>query len=286
MNVLSEAKRTDLISKGKSGDRYHDISKGRNRFERKKHSSISRSVAQYNNIDMNTFFKKDILNVGINVKGETSDYVVKVKFGGILAELQQAIKRNNNKLEFKVIVTTITKIFNSGDVYIHCTCADFQYRQAYWATKNGYSAGKPETRASNITNPNDTKGSGCKHTMLVIANLNWIMKVAAVINNYIHYMAENHERLYADLIFPQLYGIKYSKAVQLDLFDKGRNYLQTGKKTIDKANEPGKKRTQFQKDKIVNNQNIKKQSKKEEKPAKGQQELDLDDEAGQIKIKK
>ena len=38
---------------------------------------------------MNTFFKKDILTVGIQVRGETNNYVVKIKFSGILEELRK-----------------------------------------------------------------------------------------------------------------------------------------------------------------------------------------------------
>ena len=73
------------------------------------------------------------------------------------------------------------------------------------------------------------------------------MKVASTINNYIHYMEEHYERLYADLMFPQIYGMPYEDAVQLDLFDNHRNYLKTGKRTLSKANVAGTERTRFQK---------------------------------------
>ena len=51
--------------------------KGRNRFERRTHSKIYTNVAQYNNLDMNLFFKHDILLVGIKVIGETDEYITK-----------------------------------------------------------------------------------------------------------------------------------------------------------------------------------------------------------------
>lgn len=272
MNNLTEASRKDLINKGKKSDTYRDTSKGRNRFERRKYSKISTSVSQYNNIDMNSFFKKDILTVGITVKGETNDYTVKVKFGNILQTIQQNIKANNNKLEFKTIVTSLSKVFNYGDVYIHCDCPDFTYRQAYWATKNNYNSGTPETRASNITNPRDTKGSGCKHVMLILSNIDWMMKIASVINNYIHYAEEHMEKAFADIIFPKLYGVKYDKAIQLGLFDK--DDLESDQSLIDIINDYGKHRTQFKKDKIVNNQ---KTFTKKDKPNKDQLSLPLDD---------
>ena len=60
-------------------------------------------------------------------------------------------------------------------------------------------------------------------------------------------MSEHYERLYTQLMFPQIYGMPYEDAVQLDLFDNGRQYLKTGKGTLDQANIYGKDRTQFKK---------------------------------------
>lgn len=242
---LTEASRRDLIDKGKKGDAYSpkNRQKGRNRFERRTHSRIYTNVAQYNNIDMNAFFKKDFLVVGIKVIGETDEYIVKIKFDGVLSEIEKEIKNNNNKLEFKNILTALIRKFNTDNVYVHCSCEDWQYRQAFWATQKNYNAGEPEVRVSDITNPNDTKGSGCKHVMLVLANMDWLMKVCSVINNYIKYARQSMQRLYADFIFPKLYGMPYNKAVQLDIFD--TDDLDSSPFTIDDANRIGKKSGQF-----------------------------------------
>ena len=217
--LLLELNRNQLINKSKKSDNYKDQSKGRNRWERRNHSRIDRRVEQYNKIDMNTFFKKDQLKVGINVHGETNDYVVTIRFDNALKAIADEIKRNNNKLEFKCILIALQRTFNNGDVFVSCTCKDFLYRIAFNATKGGYNSGTPELRASNITNPHDTKGAGCKHINLVIGNIDWIMKIASVINNYIHYMEEHYQRLYADVIFPRLFNMPYTRAVQLNLFD-------------------------------------------------------------------
>jgi hypothetical protein len=48
---------------------------------------------------MNTFFKKDILDFSIQVRGETDNYLVKLKLVGILKELQEDMKKNPQKLE-------------------------------------------------------------------------------------------------------------------------------------------------------------------------------------------
>ena len=104
-----------------------------------------------------------------------------------------------------------------------------------------------------ITNPKDSKGAGCKHVNLVLGNIDWIMKVSSVINNYIHYMKDHFERKYADIIFPKLFGIPYQKAVQLNLFDTDDN-LKDDESEIKLSNKYGRERTKFRSDHQVNNQ--------------------------------
>ena len=243
--ILDEASRRDLIDKGKRGDQYVPSNrfKGRNRYERRKHSRIYTNVAQYNNLDMNLFFKHDILLVGIKVIGETDEYITKIKFKGILEEVAKEVKKNNNKLEFKTILTSLIRIFNTEDVFVNCSCEDWKYRQAYWATQKNYNSGPMETRVSDITNPSDSKGSGCKHVMLVLANMDWILKVTSVINNYIKYAKQSMQRLYADYIFPKIYGMRYDRAVQLDIFD--TDDFDSSPLTLDDINKIGRKSGQF-----------------------------------------
>lgn len=250
--LLLELNRGQLINKSKKSDNYKDQSKGKNRWDRRTKSRIDTQVAQYNKINMNDFFKDDELKVGINVHGETNDYTVLIRYRGVLRELQEQVKRNNNKLEFKCVLIALQRIFNSENVFVSCTCPDFRFRQAYYATKDGYNSGIPEIRPSDITNPNDTKGAGCKHINLILGNVDWIMKVASVINNYIHYMEEHMQRKYADLMFPKIYGIPYNKAVQLNLFDQD-NELYSSEEDIKLSNKYGRDRTKFRSDVRINN---------------------------------
>ena len=276
--LLLEKTRQELINKSKAGDNYSpkNQAKGRNRWERRNKSRIANYVQQYNKIDMNRLFTKDELVVGINVQGETNNYVVTVRFDGAISEIQQQIKRNNNKLEFKCIVMALNRLFNLDNVYFRCTCPDFQYRQAYWATKDGYIEGTPEIRPSDITNPNNTKGGGCKHINLVLGNIDWIMKISSVINNYIHWMEENRQRQYADVMFPKLFGMPYEKAIQLDLFDTGENDLSSTENEIGLSNRFGRDRGKFRTDQIVNNQQkfTKKQIPPEDNPDQVKLELE------------
>lgn len=251
--LLLELNRNQLINKSKRSDRYKDQSKGRNRWERRNHSSIDRRVDQYNRINMNDFFKKDELKVGINVHGETNNYIVTIRFNGALRAIADEIKRNSNRLEFKCVLIALQRTFNQGDVFVSCSCPDFKYRIAYSATKGGYNSGTPELRPSDITNPRDTKGAGCKHVNLVIGNIDWVMKVASVINNYIHYMEENYQRLYGDVIFPKLFGMPYQRAVQLNLVDSGSNELRSDENEIALSNRYGRERGRFRSNIRINN---------------------------------
>lgn len=244
---LNEDSRTKLLSKSKSSV------KGRQRFNRRNKSKVANSVRQFNSIDMNKLFKQDILTVNIFVKGETDDYTVRISFGGFLEILRDQIARNpNGEINLRAITRALIIGFNKDDVFINCSCPDFHYRFGYWATRNKINSGVAETRPSNITNPKDTLGAGCKHILLVLSNNNWLIKVASVINNYIKYMSKHFEKAYADIIYPAIYGKDYEDSVQLnidDVADDATDNLagEDDSDALDKANEYGKKSTQFQK---------------------------------------
>lgn len=239
---LLEDSRQKLISKSRSSQ------KGRQRFDRRNKSKVANTVKSLNSIDMNKLFKEDILTVNLPVNGETDDYVVRITFGGFLEILRDSIQEDK-EIDFRDISRAAIIGFNRDDVYIHCTCPDFQYRFNYHATKNNINSGTPETRPSNITNPHDKLGSGCKHILLVLNNTSWIIRVARVITNYIRYMEKHYSKLYADIIYPAVYGKPYEEPVQLsidDMEDNGDD-LSTDSDTLDKANEYNKERTRFQK---------------------------------------
>lgn len=237
ISKLYEATRNELVSKSKSS------AKGRERFNKRTKSSIRNTVKAMNSIDMNKLFKDDILTVGIPVHGETDDYTVTITFGGILELLRDQVERTG-KLSFREISRACINGFNRDDVYISCTCEDFSYRFRYFATRNDFVTGAPETRPSNITNPKDTLGSGCKHILLVLNNNSWILRVARVIANYINYMEQHYQKLYATIIYPAIYGKEYEEPVQMDIED--TNELQTDTSTIDIINKERQQATRFQ----------------------------------------
>ena len=237
--LLNEKTRNQLVADSKNAKKERD---GQTRYQKRLKSRIGSSVREFNSLDMNKFFKNDILDVNIQVYGETDNYIVTISFGNVLKELQNLL-RSGQELQLKDIVRALVISFNKDDVYVYCTCPDASFRHNYWSTKKNINAGPKELRPSKITNPNNDLGDGCKHIMLVLANTSWIIKTASVINNYIKYMQKNQEKLYADIIYPSIYGKKYEEPVQLDIFDKDE--LDTDKDTIDKSNQYARTKTQF-----------------------------------------
>lgn len=259
MAFLNEDTRTQLISKSKSSK------KGKERFNRRTKSKVANTVKSFNQIDMNKLFKDDILTVNIPVQGETDNYIVRITFGGFLEILRDQIA-NKEKLDFRDICRACIIGFNKDDIFISCSCPDFNYRFRYWTTKNNINSGDPETRPSNITNPNDSLGSACKHILLILNNNSWIIKVASVINNYIKYMEKHYQKAYYDIMYPVIYGKEYEEPVQLSLDDSDE--LVSDEETIDISNEMGRKSGQFQKG---NQQGIR--FEKENTPDKNQIEI-------------
>ena len=245
--ALTEDTRTLLVSKSRSVGPYKDQIRGKNRFERKKHSQIAKTVKQYNKIDMNQLFKQDILEVAIPVTGETDNYTVNVRMEGIVAEIARNIKNNKNKLEYRTIVQSITKIFNTANIFVKCSCPDYKYRFAHWNIVNNVSvddSSKDPGPGKGIRNPNDDKGRGCKHVLLVLANGDWVMKVASVINNYIHYAEEKLQPAFLKLIFPKLYGVAFEDAAENNLLPDDFE-LETSTDIIDVINDYGRNRGKY-----------------------------------------
>lgn len=239
--ILNEETRSKLVATSKQGKRERD---GKTRFEKRLKSHVASSTRQYNKIDMNSLFKKGILTISIDVKGETDAYMVKISYGGVLDALHDELRRAGTEvLDLRHVIKALVIAFNKNDVFVHCTCPDFKYRFSYWATVNKISSGEPELRPADQTNPNDDLGPACKHVLLVLSNTSWIIKVASVIRNYINYMEKHKENMFADIIYPAVFSKKYTKPTQTTMFDKDE--LDTDETEIDTANTDARKRGQF-----------------------------------------
>ena len=246
---LDEATRTQLVAQSRNVGTYKDTSRGKTRFERKRYSKVANAVKSYNEINMNDFWKKDILQVNIPVVGETDEYTVTIKLEGVVAELQKNIKNNQNKFEFRTVIQALTKVFNTSDVYVKCRCPDFKYRFAHWSIVNNISvddSSQDPGPGKGIANPNDDKGRGCKHILLVLSNGSWMMKVASVIVNYCHFLSEKKPEAFLKLVFPKLYGVPAEEAAENGLVEDNED-LETGTDIIDTVNDWAKNRGKFKK---------------------------------------
>lgn len=276
---LKEDTRSALINKSKGVGLYKDTSRGRNRFERKKYSKIANQVKSYNQIDMNDFFKRDILKVKIPVIGETDNYDVTIKMEGVVAEIAKNIKSNHNKLEYRTIIQSLTKVFNTTNIYTKCTCPDHLYNYAHWNIVNNVSVddtAHDPGPGKNIKNPNDDKGRGCKHILLILSNVDWMMKVASVINNYIHYTEEHMQKAFMKLIFPKLYGMPADEAVENNLVPEETN-MDTEPHVIEVINKWAANRGKIKKGSNINPVYADRLQKEQEKDKK-QEKSDKKDE--------
>ena len=254
LKLLLEDSRVSLLGQSKNAGVYKNTERGRNRFERKKYSKIANAVKSYNQIDMNSLFKQDILQVNIPVVGENDEYIVTIKIEGVVAEIQKNIKNNGNKLEYRTIIQALTKVFNTTDVYVKCSCPDAKYRFAHWNIIKNVSVDDSSADpgpGKGIANPNDDKGRGCKHMLLVLANGDWMMKVASVINNYCHFLSEKKPDAFLKLVFPKLYGVPADEAAENGIVADEED-LESGKDLIDIINDWAKNRGKFKKGSNIN----------------------------------
>lgn len=248
--VLNELKRSDFISSGKRSDNYTvDQSKGRNRYFRRMHSIVEKSTTKLNRLDMNKLFVDGILDINLDVRGETAVYTVRISFGHFLAELHKEVQQQENKFTLPIVIRALIKAFNTDDVLVRCSCPDFMYRISYNLSMDKGIAGEMETRPSDITNPDDTKGRGCKHIQATLSNNSWLQRLGRVIYNYVNYMSQHYQTQYADIIYPAIYEKDYDELYQqsLDILDK--NDLDSDengdKDVIDTANKWAREKDKF-----------------------------------------
>lgn len=134
------------------------------------------------NIDFERILSNDMLVVNERV----GDYVCTVAYSGIIHKLVDVIRKQPRpNVTLQSVIRAVTQSIDDTDVFVDCTCADFKYRYAYWATKYGYKYGTPETRPAKVTNPNDKIGAMCKHLTALLANKRWLVKVASLVNDFI-----------------------------------------------------------------------------------------------------
>lgn len=171
MSLLHEVSRKNLVGKTKVGSpqRYN---------RRLRYSAMSTPE-----IDGDELLNNDRLVIHVQV----GKYICTIAFEGVIKKLVEIVKRDSlHRVIRRFVVQALNNQVDLTDVYVKCTCPDFRYRFAYFATKYDYIWGTPENRPSNITNPDDSIGATCKHLAAILANKKWLVKASSVVNDFIH----------------------------------------------------------------------------------------------------
>ena len=103
------------------------------------------------------------------------DYEQKIELSSFLDRLRQRVLSSSHyKINVDNVRTLLRDCFSDLDLKISCGCADWKYRLAYKASKEGYIFGPRETRPPKITNPAGSAGSLCKHLNRALSNYSWL----------------------------------------------------------------------------------------------------------------
>lgn len=170
---LLEVSRKDLVAKSRV--------QSKKRYQKR----LNYQVSNFRGVDLKQMFENDYFVFKTPIK----DYVCVIAFPGVFTQLRQVVKTTHGdvkRINLQMVIKALRRAFDAtDDIKVDCTCADWRYRFAYWATQNGYKYGDPENRPSEITNPDDAIGSTCKHLNLLLSNKRWLTKAASVVNSFI-----------------------------------------------------------------------------------------------------
>lgn len=173
--VLTEFTRQELLRKGQSEtpERY---------ARRMNYVNSIKPIA----VAKDLFISTGTLTVPMSIGEGEHQYVVTCHISGIMKLIRQELDKFDAVLPDRPLVyRALRKAVDTSNIYIDCTCPDFRYRFAYWATRQDYKYGKAESRPSNITNPNNT-GSVCKHvTAALVRPSQWLKYVAGWISTVV-----------------------------------------------------------------------------------------------------
>lgn len=189
---INEANRVELIRKEQKSDNYANSKS--NRYGQT--FSIS-NYALFKKIDLNYLFTTGHLWVYLEVNGKTDKYTCVIKFKNFLKNL--AIKLQDENLTYNTILFALRVSLDKEDLFLHCNCPDYIYRQNFWANKNKYWA-KTEKRPSGKTNPLDTKGSMCKHLSWLLTDTSWLGELSKFLFNYLKTLKQKNEKGYETII--------------------------------------------------------------------------------------
>ena len=133
----------------------------------------------FDNVDFGYLFTDDEFVWSSRV----GDYIVTIAFEGAFELLKYQIKSWNGVNRWKritqqLLTNVLSKALDEEDLYVNCTCPDFTYRFAYWATKADCKYGSPQNTAPTVRNTKNNKGYVCKHILSVLYGKRWVPAAA------------------------------------------------------------------------------------------------------------
>lgn len=195
-----ETKSNDYIRAARKGRPYKTMPG--NRFQRRVHIRMNGGNATWFDIDMNRLFKVGSFAVKVPVLGETSEYACTISFDEWLPKLKEDIAKTGfTQLTVK---RSLMEMLRFHDLKTRCTCPDFKYRHAYWATVHNEIEGEGEVRPSDITNPKDDLGKLCKHLIFAMNNKIWGDKESRIIYNYLINLKRTRKAMFDRIVAPKL----------------------------------------------------------------------------------
>ncbi len=175
--ILNEMKRLEFLKKSEHDPR----TKRRIKYLKRKYNIV--------NVDERKMKKYGHFRVTV----EVGNYEIIVMIDSFIKSLRVLtnLLGKDAKLNYDLLRSALPKLVDSSDLKIHCSCPDFKYRFAYWATKHKYKEGMKERRPAKIRNPKDSLGSACKHVLALFSNKEWVRNAAP----YIRKIIQEHPEL-------------------------------------------------------------------------------------------
>lgn len=151
------------------------------------------STRDFKTVDFKELFENDTFTWSAKI----GDHMVTISFEGPFEELKWYVKsmrgpNRTKRLTQSLVASALTKALDTNDLYVNCECEDFTYRFAYFATRDDFKYGAPESRPPKYqqTNKDNSKGKVCKHILCVLIGKRWVPFAAKA---WLQYMKSNVE---------------------------------------------------------------------------------------------
>ena len=162
------------------------------RFEKNKNYKAK----DFDGVDFMELFELDTFTW----KSRVGDYIVTISFEGPFSSLYQVVgswsgKNRWKRIDLKLLTKCLSKALDEDDIYFDCSCKDFVYRFAFWATQADAKYGAQQNRPPRVRNVKNNKGYCCKHILSVLYGKRFVPAAAKAWLEYIRANPELAEEM-------------------------------------------------------------------------------------------